>query len=564
MKASARPAQSSAAPSSPRPPSSTPAPSAPGAGSPPSGVRPAAPAGSRVPPQGAFGAGGVWAPPAKAPDPAWIAATAPTRPALPGFGVVGAGVAAGLLAAALLSEGLGVNVLIWAVVGAVGAALASAAAGRRVRPWTVVWTLSALVLLLVPALTEASWPVVLAVLAATAAGSLALHGGRRWPGVLLGAVGLWSHLIPGLAWAVVALRTRRYPARARMASVAKAAGVSLVLLLVFGGLFASADAAVAELLGDLLPDVDVDDSPMRLLMFLVGLLLALGAAHTAAGPRRFDRYPVTPARERGRLEWGLPIVLLNLLFGGFAAVQAVVFVGGYESVMRKPGVIPAEYARQGFWQLLIVTLLVLVVVALARRWAPRTTPRDRWTSTGLLALLCALTLVVVGSALYRMHRYVDVFGLTRLRISVAAVEIWLGAVLVLVIVGSITASARWLPRAVVLSAVAATAVFGLISPDALIAEQNVRRYEHSDTIDVAYLRSLSADAVPALDRLTGDRRTCALQEIAQALDEEHLPWYATSLSEARAREILRDRPVPSDRAACVRAGVSLYRSVDGY
>ncbi|WP_407915338.1 DUF4153 domain-containing protein [Kitasatospora sp. NE20-6] len=506
----------------------------------------------------------MWAPPAKAPDPAWIVATAPTRPALPGFGVVGAGVAAGLLAAALLTDGLGVNVLIWAVVGAVGAALASAAAGRRVRPWTVVWTLSALVLLLVPALTEASWPVVLAVLAATAAGSLALHGGRRWPGVLLGAVGLWSHLVPGLAWAVVALRTRRYPARARMASVAKAAGVSLVLLLVFGGLFASADAAVAELLGDLMPDVDLDDSPLQLLLFLVGLLLAFGAAHTAAGPRRFDRYPVTPGRERGRLEWGLPIVLLNLLFGGFAAVQAVVFVGGYESVMRKPGVIPAEYARQGFWQLLIVTLLVLVVVALARRWAPRSTPRDRWTSTGLLALLCALTLVVVGSALYRMHRYVDVFGLTRLRISVAAVEIWLGAVLVLVIVGSIAASARWLPRAVVLSAVAATAVFGLISPDALIAEQNVRRYEHSDTIDVAYLRSLSADAVPALDRLTGDRRTCALQEIARALEEEHLPWYATSLAEARAREILRDRPVPSDRAACVRAGVSLYRSVDDY
>jgi hypothetical protein len=469
--------------------------------------------------------------------------------------VVAAALASGLLAAALLTDGLGVNVLLWAVVGTLAAALAAVAAGRRIRPWTVVWTAAALVLLLVPALTEAGWPVLLALLAATAAGSLALHGGRRWPGVLLGAVGLWTHLIPGLAWSFVAVRTRRHPARDRLVPVLKAVGVSAVLLLVFGALFASADAAVAQLLGDLAPSVDTADLPVQILLFLAGLLITVGAAHTAAAPRRFDRYPVRPGRERGRVEWAVPLVALNLLFGAFAAIQAVVFVGGYESVMRRPGVIPAEYARQGFWQLLVVTLLVLVLVALAQRWAPRSTPGDRLLAKGLLGLLCTLTLVVVASALYRMHRYVDVFGLTRLRISVAAVEIWLGVVLLLVVVAVATASARWLPRAVVLSAVAATAAFGLLSPDALIAEQNVQRYQHSRTIDIAYLRTLSADAVPALDRLTGDDRTCALGNIAADLGTAHLPWYATSLAEADARRILQADPVVRPEAACGRIGI---------
>ncbi|WP_431680802.1 DUF4153 domain-containing protein [Kitasatospora sp. KL5] len=479
--------------------------------------------------------------------------------------MVAAGVASGLLAAALLSEGLGVNVLLWALVGAIAAGLAAHATGRRVRLWTVVWTVAALTLLLVPALIEASWPVVLALLAAAGAGSIALHGGKRWPGVVLGALGVWSHLIPGLAWSVLALRNRQYPARDRVVSVVKAVAVSLALLLVFGALFASADAAVAELLGDLMPSIDADDLPMRLLLFAVGLLVALAAAHTAAAPRRFDRFPAKPGRERGRLEWALPLTALNLLFGAFVAVQAAVFVGGYESVMRKPGVLPAEYARQGFWQLLIVTLLVLVVLGLARRWAPRSTAGDRLMAKSLLSLLCTLTLVVVASALYRMHRYVDNFGLTRLRISVAAVEIWLGVVLVLVLVGGLVATARWLPRAVVLSAAAATAVFGLISPDALIAEQNVHRFEQSGRIDVGYLRDLSADAVPALDRLPEDQRICALQKIASDLDAEHLPWYATSLAEARAREILRDRPVPlTGSSSCLRVGVRTDRLYGEY
>ncbi|MEV8096111.1 DUF4173 domain-containing protein [Kitasatospora sp. NPDC085879] len=505
----------------------------------------------------------MWKPPAPPPDPEWIVATAPVRPALPGFRVLAGGLASGLLAAALLTEGLGVNVLLWALIGAVAAGLAAAAAGRRVRPWTVVWTVAALVLLLVPALVEASWPVVLALLAAAGAGSLALHGGKRWPGVLLGPIGIWPHLIPGLGWALLSLRNRQYPARARVVSIVKAAGVSLALLVVFGALFASADAAVAELLGDLAPSVDTDDLPMQVLLFLAGLLVALAAAHTAAGPRRFDRLPVKPGRARGRLEWAVPLVALNLLFGAFVAVQAVVFVGGYESVMRKPGMIPAEYARQGFWQLLIVTLLVLVVLALAGRWAPRSTPRDRAMAKTLLALLCSLTMVVVASALYRMHRYVDNFGLTRLRISVATVEIWLGVVLLLVLVGGILASSRWLPRAVVLSAVATTAVFGLISPDAMIAEQNVHRYEQTGRIDVGYLRDLSADAVPALDRLPQDQRICALQKIAQDLGDDQLPWYATSLAEARAREILRDRPVPLMNGSCGRIGVRLGSSYSG-
>ncbi|WP_052390937.1 DUF4153 domain-containing protein [Streptomyces sp. NRRL B-24484] len=499
---------------------------------------------------------GAWLPPAPPPDPLWIVATAPTRPALPGFGVLAAGLASGLLAAVLLTDGLGVNVLLWALVGAVGAGLAASATGRKVRPWTVVWTVTALVLLLVPALVEASWPVVLALLAAAGAGSLALHGGRRWPGVLLGPFGMWPHLIPGLAWGLLSLRNRQYPARDRVVSVAKAAAVSLALLVVFGALFASADAAVAELLGDLAPSIDTEDLPMQVLLFLVGLLIALAAAHTAAGPRRFDRFPVKPGRERGRLEWAVPLVALNLLFGAFVAVQAVVFVGGYESVMSKPGMIPAEYARQGFWQLLIVTLLVLVLLALAGRWAPRSTPRDRAMAKTLLGLLCGQTMVVVASALYRMQRYVDNFGLTRLRISVATVEIWLGVVLLLVLVGGILASAKWLPRAVVLSAAAATAVFGLISPDAVIAEQNVHRFEQTGRIDVGYLRDLSADAVPALDRLPEDQRVCALQKIAKDLDDDRLPWYATSLAESRARGILADRAVSVvGDDACRRVGV---------
>ncbi|WP_405019465.1 DUF4173 domain-containing protein [Kitasatospora sp. NBC_00070] len=498
-------------------------------------------------------AGGPWRPPPAPPKPVWVTATEPRVPVTPPLRVLGAAIGAGLFSAVLMSHGLGLNLLLFALAAGAAAALAARAGGRRARPWTVLWIVSALVLAAVPAFTDAGWPVFLAVAAALGVASLALHGGTRWAGVLLGPLGVWAHVLPSLFWAAGSARGRSYPAKAKVLPVLKAVLVALVLLVVFGALFASADAAVADLLDGLTPGADLSDLPARLIFFWGGLLVALGAAHTAAAPRRWDRLPVKPARERGRTEWAIPMVALNLLFGGFVAIQAVVLFGGYEAVMSKPGLVPAEYARQGFWQLLWVTVLTLAVVALAQRWAPRRTAADRLLAKSLIGLLCALTLVVVATAYYRMQRYVDAFGLTRLRISVTAVELWLGVVLLLVLVGVLLGARRWLPRAVVLSAVVGVSVFGLIRPDALIAEQNVTRFEAGGSIDLDYLRGLSADAVPALDRLPGDRRTCALQEIAAALTSDRdRSWYATSLAEARAAELLRARPVPADRDACAR------------
>ncbi|MFF8987210.1 DUF4153 domain-containing protein [Streptomyces globisporus] len=517
----------------------------------------------------AAGPGNPWQHGAGAPGPrnsTGDGVTARLRPPAPPLirpAVLWSALATAVVSALFLGDGLGVNLLIVAVPAALAAFFATRSAGRRLRPWTATWAVGGLALLAVPALRDAGWPTFLAVVSAFALGSLALHGSRSWLGVLIGSLGLFDSVVPGIIWGVRGIRARADGSRARWGAGLRTTAVAVVLLVVFGTLFASADAAFADLLGDLMPDVSLGEGPWRIFLFALGLAGALAAAHAAAAPVRWDGITVSPGKPRGRVEWALPLIVLNLLFAAFIALQLVVLLGGYGKVRAETGLDHAEYARQGFWQLLWATLLTLLVIALALRWAPRGGSRDRTLVRAVLGTLCVLTLVVVASALRRMDLYVDEYGLTRLRISVAAMELWLGVVLVLILAAGVF-GARFLPRAIAVSAAAGVLAFGLLSPDGLIAEQNVQRFEARESagIDIDYVKDLSADAVPALDRLPEPERSCALRIIQREVLHTDTPWYATSWGEAHAKEILEKRPVQGDGRDCYRLGTDGVR--DGH
>lgn len=489
-----------------------------------------------------------WGPPTP-PSDSWLTRLRPAAPARATTATLIAIAATAFLSALLLGDGIGLNLMLVAAPAVLAASFAARTAGRRLRPWTLVWAIGGLALLGVPALRDAGWPTFLAIVSALVLTAFALHGGRGWPSMLFGPLGLIDSLGPGTTWAWRGLRDRADGSRGRWGPIVRTVGVAVALLVVFGALFAGADAAFADLLGSLIPDFSPAQVPVRLSFFLLGLFGAISLARTAAAPLRWDRMVIRPGRARARLEWAAPLIVLNLLFAAFNAVQLTVLFGGYDKVLEETGLTYSAYARQGFWQLLTATLLTLVVIGLALRWAPRAEPRDRTLVRAVLGTLCVLTLVVVASALRRMDLYVDAYGLTRLRISVAAMEIWLGLVILLIMAAGVF-GARLLPRAVAASAAAAVLAFGLASPDAIVAERNVERYDRLGKIDVPYLEGLSADAVPALDRLPEPQRSCALMDIERRLRLDDGGWFATSWSEARARSILAERGIERSLVDC--------------
>ncbi|WP_081830349.1 DUF4153 domain-containing protein [Rhodococcus sp. UNC363MFTsu5.1] len=430
--------------------------------------------------------------------------------------------------------------IAYLLTGAAVAATAFATVRPRPTRLQIGAVLGALALLAVAAVRGAEWLITLCVVASWFVGSVALVGGWTWTGLALASIALWFTPVRVTGWVRrgrARLRTGRGVKPGRVAAVA---AISAVLVLVFGSLFVSADPQFAELFGAVVPDVRVTNPVGRLILGFLVMGAALAAAYLRRRTPRFDAMAPRPGRPVARWEWAVPLGLLDLLFAGFVAVQLRVLFGGDGHVQDTDNLTYADYARQGFWQLTAVTVLTLVVIAAAVRKVDRQAAGDRLYARLLLGVLCVLTLVIVASAVHRMSLYESEFGFTRLRVSVMATELWLGAVFVLLIVAGVRLSARWLPRAVLASAAVGLLGFAALNPDGYIAERNAQRYADTGDIDVEYLRSLSVDAVPALDRLPEPARSCAL--IGMDVDDG-AAWYEYNHARSRAREILRARPV---------------------
>jgi hypothetical protein len=416
-------------------------------------------------------------------------------------------------------------------------------------PIRYFWSATTVALLGVGTFRAAGWLFFLCLCTAVVTAGLAVAGGRSLRAMLVAVLMTPVAGFRSVPWLRQGMTAARRGGGGKGLRIAATVAVSVALLVVFGSLFASADPAFADLIGSVVPDVDGGTVARWIFVLIVTTFVLGGAAYLRAAPPDLTGLDRPGTRRVARLEWAVPLTLLVLLFAMFVAVQLTVLFGGSRHVLDTDGLTYAEYARGGFWQLLIVTGLTLAVLAGAARWAPRDTKTDRILIRGVLGTLSLLTLVVVASATHRMDLYADTYGLTRLRLLVALCEVWLGLVFVLILIAGIRLTGPWLPRAVVAAAVLALLGLAGANPDRLIADHNVTRYEQTGRIDPEYLSNLSADAVPALSRLDGTNRDCVLAILDEELRGGEDDWRGWNLGRSQARSLLIHNP-PHNTGNC--------------
>ncbi len=249
----------------------------------------------------------------------------------------------------------------------------------------------------------------------------------------------------------------------------------------------------------------------------------------------------------GVVSVALPLLMLNLVLLLYALVQARFWFGGMETVLATAGLTLAEYARRGFFELVITAGLGLGTLWLADGVWDRREPRHLRLYRGLAVPLLLLVTVVMASAVVRLGLYISRYGLTESRIYAAAVLVWVAAVLVWFALTVLRDQGRRFLFGAIAGAYGTFLALAAMNPHGLVARVNLARAAQGRPLDVKHLTTLSADAVPPIvavwDRLSRAER----EQLSNHLRKRGQPppgdWRTWNLARQRAYRALAARSV---------------------
>ncbi len=287
--------------------------------------------------------------------------------------------------------------------------------------------------------------------------------------------------------------------------------IAIPLFFMVLGLLSSADAVFRQLTNNLLEYIKLGNIlnvvfRIAFLFFFSYILTAYLCCHTIK----------EEVKDRRNAEPVIAIIitgLLSLLYLIFSGIQIIyLFLGKME---LPSGYTYAMYAREGFFQLLAVSILNLIIVLLSLKYF-----RESKVLKIILTIMSLCTFIMIASSVLRMIMYIRYYYMTFLRIFV----LWALAVLFLLFIGVIINIYRERFLLFRYSMAVVTILYIALSflhPDYIIAKVNVANaprviYENMEDLekrevvsgdffqseepyhDFRYLSTLSADAAPVI------------------------------------------------------------------
>jgi len=342
------------------------------------------------------------------------------------------------------------------------------------------------------------WPDLLAILILL---GLAASFASRGSAFDLGAAELaarFFHALVQLAAGAGFVARPAVHARGKLSSAApvlRGVLIALPIAVLIAGLLASADPVFASFFN---LNIDIGQLLLDVVFVLMGSMWAAGLLRlTASEP--LDRID-GPVWRLGATEALVVLAILDAVFAAFAVAQVLAVSGAAGSTLRAAGVTYADYARSGFFQLLWVSGITLVLLVLFSRISNFAERNARRAFMVLALSAIALTLMIDAVAFRRLSLYEEAYGFTMLRLYSHIFAAWLAVVFFTLAAEflGVWRRRRWFIGATLTTAVALLLVLNLASPEAMVVAFNTSHALSVHKIDGEYLSELSSDATPAL------------------------------------------------------------------
>lgn len=238
------------------------------------------------------------------------------------------------------------------------------------------------------------------------------------------------------------------------------------------------------------------------------------------------------------------LCLLNMVYGVFSYIQFTYLFSSIFNLLPE-GFTHAEYARRGFFELVVVAIVNVAIVLgslnLTKVAGVRSVKAFKVLNCGLVVS----TLVMLVSSFFKMYLYEEAYGYTYLRVFTHEFMLMLffilGVTLYKVWWGKLNL-AKWYIMISLISYV----LVNYVNVDVFIAQKNMERYYKTGIIDVVYLSEMSYDTTSYLKELSNSPNVLLSAEVQKAIGARKKAlvvegkWQSYNLSQQRAASLLNE------------------------
>lgn len=227
----------------------------------------------------------------------------------------------------------------------------------------------------------------------------------------------------------------------------------------------------------------------------------------------------------------VPVCILYVLF--FFS-QLNYYIASFFSELPVNMTSYSEYARKGFFELCIVSVINLCIIIGINLFSRHNDEKKPLAVKIITCVLSVFTILLIATAVSKMVMYINVFGLTLLRVFTTWFMILLAVVFLGIIISAVNEKFN-------LSKMAATAfiimftALSFCNVDGIIAEYNVNRYLDGTLteFDMTMTWDLSTGAVPAMSRLLDSESYTEKDALRSRLEDKADDAYTDGINDMR-------------------------------
>lgn len=181
-------------------------------------------------------------------------------------------------------------------------------------------------------------------------------------------------------------------------------------------------------------------------------------------------------------------IILNIIYLIFDFIQIKSLM--FHSVSHN--IHYAEYARQGFFQLMFVSIINLSLLLYSKKYYDKNLKKKNSLLKVMSLMMVVLTFVIIISSFLRMNLYESQYGYTLLRLLVY-VTLITEIILLIPTVLYILKDDFPIMKSYIVIMIIVYVCINFVNVDKLIACRNIKRYYDKDDIDLVYLENGRTD-----------------------------------------------------------------------